>query len=437
VKRRLLVAASAVAALVTVAGCGSSGSKGSASSSAVFSTNGKGKTLTVWLQAPPVQSAINQTNAEFTKLTGAKVVVDAQQWVNYTNKLTATFSGNTGIPDVAEIGNTDAPTYVGGGALMNITSAKSQFANSSTWLAGLEKPCEDTSGNLYCVPYYGGDRVMIYRTDMFQKAGITSPPTSMADLQSDCGKLEKAYASDPHFSCLYMPGQYWVAGGSFVYGAGGSFAKFSNGKWQGNLESAASQKGLQAWATFAKQYSRGATTTNELNQDQVMAQGHVAMIMGSTWEEAAVSGPTSKQGNPALAKDLSTFPVPGYTPGTYLSAFMGGSILAVPQKAKNKGLAMEWLKILDSNQIQQTIATAAIPNTNALLSTYAKAGQAEQSAVTALNNGNWATPATENWAKVEGANIPALFFEKIATGTSTMAAAKWADQQINKQLNGD
>jgi N,N'-diacetylchitobiose transport system substrate-binding protein len=457
VKRKLLAVAAVTATIAAAAGCSSSKSNGGSNSSSggsssssssggsggsgssMFSTDGAGKTIHIWLQTPPVQSVIDAVNAEFTKETGAKVVVDPQQWTNYTTKLTATFTGNNGIPDVVEIGNTDAPTYAEGGALMNITAAKGSFDNSSTWVDGLTKPCEDTSGNLYCIPYYGGDRVMIYRTDMFKKAGITSLPTSVDELTADCNKLEAAYASVKNFSCLYMPGEYWVAGGMFVYGAGGDFASYQNGKWQGDLESAASQKGLQAWKQFADNYSVGGRTINELSQDQVMAQGNVAMIMGSTWEEPTVSGPTSKQGNPALANKLSTFAVPGFTPGTTMTAFMGGSVLGVPQKAQNKGLAMTWLKILDSTKYQTQIAKLgpAIPNSNALMSAYAATGQAAQSAVEAIKNGSWATPAALLWAKVESANIPQQVFEKIANGTDTMAAAKWADQQMDQLLNSN
>ena len=43
-----------------------------------------------------------------------------------------------------------------------------------------------------------------------------------------------------------------------------------------------------------------------------------------------------KTGNPKLAPKLSTFPLPGATAGNYTPSFLGGSDLAVPEKARGQ-----------------------------------------------------------------------------------------------------
>src|SRR5512133_2498728 len=64
----------------------------------------------------------------------------------------ATIAGNT-TPDVIEMGNTEMTKYMAAGAFADLTSAKSQFANSSNWLAGLAKSGM-YGGKVYGVPYY-------------------------------------------------------------------------------------------------------------------------------------------------------------------------------------------------------------------------------------------------------------------------------------------
>lgn len=435
-KRSIAGAVAATATLaLTVSACSSSGNS-SAKSNASPSTDGKGKTVTVWLQSDAKNgwpAVVNQANQRFERATGAKVKVEWQQWANYTTKLDSTFAGSTGIPDVVELGNTQTASYIAGGAFADLTSAKSQFANSSTWLKGLEDSGTSTDGKLMAIPYYAGSRVVIYRKDLWNKAGVTSVPTTLDELWSDLDKVKAANASDPAFSAFYMPGKYWYAAMSLVYGAGGKIATQSGGKWEGALESSQAQQGLANWQKLATQYSTGGATKDELNQDSVMAQGHVAAILGNGWEVGAVTDP--KTGNPKLAPDLSTFPMPGTAAGQYTPSFLGGSDLAVPAKAPNKGLGAEWIKIFTDTTSQTELAKFAIPNTTSLLSVYEQQAQANQSTGEAAKS-TWFVPNTPNWANVESGNVLQNGLESIATGkASTASAAKSMDGQIATILN--
>jgi N,N'-diacetylchitobiose transport system substrate-binding protein len=283
------------------------------------------------------------------------------------------------------------------------------------------------------VPYYAGSRVVIYRKDLWTKAGVTTVPTTLDELNADLDKVKAANSGDPSFSAFYMPGKNWYAAMSFVYGAGGTIATQSNGKWVGALESSEAQQGLQNWQKIATTYSVGGATKDEADQDAIMAQGHVAAILGNGWEVGAVTDP--KTGDPRLAKDLSTFPMPGTSAGKYTPSFLGGSDLAVPEKASNKGLGAEWIKIFTDTTSQTMLAKFAIPNSTSLLSVYEQQGQANQSTGEAAKN-TWFVPNTPNWANVESGNVLQNALESIATGKASVAeAAKSADKQIGDILN--
>jgi N,N'-diacetylchitobiose transport system substrate-binding protein len=433
VKRTLVAAASVATAVLTAAGCSSSSSTtggGTTSTGFSLSTSGSGKTITVYLMTDAQKgwnNVVTATNSAFEKATGAKVKIEWQNWTGYIQKYTSVLAGSNSIPDVVEIGDTNTPSFAATGALQSLSGVKSSFDNSATWLSGLTQSCT-VSGTLYCVPYYAGDRIVIYRKDQWSAAGVTGTPTTFAELTADLDKVKAKYASTPNYSPMLTPGEDWYAAMSFVYGAGGQIATQSGGKWAGTLESPQAQQGLAEWQTLATKYSTGVTTVTEDKQDQDMAQGNVGSIFGAGWEAGTVA---TSSGSKVTAADLGYFQMPG------TAAFTGGSDLAVPTKASNAGLGAEWIKIYTDNVNMTSLAKAgAIPNTTSLLPTFEAGGPANAAMGPAVENGSWVTPSSTNWSTVESQNILQNMLESIATGKQTVAAAtKAADQQITTALN--
>jgi N,N'-diacetylchitobiose transport system substrate-binding protein len=150
------VVAASVVALALSACSSSKKSSSSSANDSVLSTDGKGKTVTVWLQSDAQKgwpAVVDQANQRFEQATGAKVNVQWQQWSNYTTKLDSTFAGSSGIPDVVELGNTQTASYIAAGAFADLTKAKGQFENSASWLKGLTDSGTSPSGKLEAVPY--------------------------------------------------------------------------------------------------------------------------------------------------------------------------------------------------------------------------------------------------------------------------------------------
>jgi len=277
--------------------------------------------------------------------------------------------------------------------------------------------------------------VVIYRKDLWTKAGVTTAPTTLDELFADLDKVKAANASDPRFSAFYMAGKNWYAAMSFVYGAGGKIAEQNNGQWAGALESSQAQQGLDRWQQLATKYSVGGATKDESDQDAIMALGHTGAILGNGWEVGAVTDP--KTGNPKLAPKLSTFPLPGTSAGNYTPSFLGGSDLAVPEKASNGNLGAQWIKYFTDTASQTALAKFAIPNTTSLLSVYEGQAQANKSTGEAAKN-TWFVPNTPNWANVESGNVLQNALESIATKKSSVAAAAAAaDKLIASTLNAN
>ena len=435
--RRTIAAAVAIAATLIGAAACSTGSNQPAQDP----LNGEGKTIKVWLMVDAESSwknVVEDANRRFTEKTKAQVKVEYQQWANRYTRLDTALAGS-GAPDVVELGNTDMPKYVFDGAFAEIN--KSAFENASTWLRGLADPCT-LDGKAYCVPYYAGARVLIYRTDLLQKSGL-QPPKTYDELVAAADKLKADNASDKNFAAFYMPGAYWYAAMAWVYGEGGQIAaKSADGKWAGSLSQPNAQTGLQKWADLVKKYSKGDPTKDENDQDAIYAQGHAAFLYGNGWEQGAVQSQkkdpndaNSPMVDTAVKGKVASVAMPGAAAGQGMPTFLGGSAIAVTGVSKEKALAQEWVKIFTDTKSQEgLIAKGALPNATALLDRAAAVPGNEATAAAAKNS--WFVPMAPKWADVESGNVLQQMLRDITTGKKTVAdATTWADGEITRILN--
>ena len=415
-KRRSIVALSVVAVLaaaVMTATSVASTKKATASS------------ITVWLQVdaqsgwPNLVAAANQQFQ--SDHPGTTVNVQYQNWGDHLQKFDATLAGGGG-PDVIEMGNTEMTKYMAAGAFADLTAAKPSFDNSANWLSGLAKSGV-YNGKTYGVPYYAGSRVVTYRTDLFQKAGIKTLPNSIAAFTADAQKL-LAKNKQKGFSPFYVAGEDWYSAMGFVFDYGGGIATRVSGKWKGLLASKASIAGLTAYKNFFQAASRAGKTATEgapnPNPYDVYAQGLVGSMIGPSWFSCCVG----KQ----YTADTAQFVMPGHVKGTSMPGFLGGSDLAVPITSQNKSLATDWIKDFTSTQSEKGLqAKGNIPNATNLLGNSVNERAAQRS---------WFVPTAKHWVDVENGNILRNMLGQILTGKLTVKqAAQSASDNIASVLN--
>jgi len=414
-KRRTLLVAAVAAALAVAA---------STAAGAVSVRDGAAaSSITVWLQVdaqsgwPDVVAAATQQFQQ--EHPGATVNVQYQNWGDHLQKFDATLAGGGG-PDVIEMGNTEMTKYMAAGAFADLTSSKSSFANSSSWLKGLAAS-GTFGGKLYGVPYYAGSRVVTYRTDLFKKAGITKPPTSLNAFTAAARKLA-AQNKTKGFSPVYIAGTDWYVAMGFVFDYGGGIATTSKGKWVGTLDSKRSLAGLAAFKRFFKAASKAAPTSDEAKPApyDLYAQGQAASIVGPSWFSCCV-GKTYKD-------STAQFVMPSHEKGKPMPGFLGGSDLAVPVTSSNKALAADWIKAFTSTSAEKALqAKGNIPNATNLLGSSVNEKAAARS---------WFVPTAKHWVDVENGNILRTMLSRILTGRATVQqAASWASDNISFTLN--
>ena len=394
-----------------------------AATSATGSTKKAQADITVWLQVdaqsgwPDVVAA---ANAAFAKQhPGVGVKVQYQTWGTHLGKFDATLAGGN-TPDVIEMGNTEMTKYMAAGAFQDLTSMKSSFDNSSSWLEGLAASGR-YNGKLLGVPYYAGSRVVTYRSDQYRQAGIKAAPKSLAEFTADAAKLNKKFGKKG-YSPVYIAGTDWYVAMGFVYDFGGKIAQQVSGKWKGMLDSPKSIAGLTAYKNFFLAASRASKTGDEGRPTpySVYADGNAASIVGPGWFSCCV-GDTYKSAT-------AQFVMPSHTAGQAMPGFLGGSDLAVPIGG-NKQLGADWIAAFTSTASSKALqAKGNIPNATNLLDT-SKVG--ERAALR-----SWFVPAAKNWVNVENGNILRTMLSQILTGKlSVKQAAATASDNITYTLN--
>jgi N,N'-diacetylchitobiose transport system substrate-binding protein len=422
---------------------GPAGSQPAATQTSAPSTG----TLTVWLMNGSLNdNTVVQLDTDFQMAhPGWKVNYQVQQWNGIVDKLTTALASNT-PPDIIEMGNTQAITFEAAGALADLTSYRADLGGGTSndsasadqlYMASLNS-ASVYQDKMYALPFYAGDRVLIYHKDLFAAAGIDPASiTSKDKLIAAAKTLNEKNASVQDFSGFYQAGQNWYALLQMIWDRGGSLATYANGTWTANLDSAESMQGIQDYVDYYAAGSTGPKDNDEMNPPQydLFHQGKVGMFVGNGWEIGSAIGTDGL----LTADQVGVMAIPSATDGKTVPVFLGGSVLGVAAKSQNLAQAIDWLKQLTSESGQQALiangwipslksAAANIPDTPETLILRVQAAEAAA--------GSGFTPNDPRWAGVEANNPIKAMLTKILTGQASVAdAAKAADAAIEAVLN--
>ncbi|MET8056549.1 extracellular solute-binding protein [Streptomyces microflavus] len=399
----------------------------SACSTPSDSASGDGRTtVDVWLMRDSVSDTFQKEfTADFEKRhPKINVKIQIQEWDGIGQKITAALASND-APDVIEAGNTQVAQFAESGGLLDLSDRTDEL-NGEDWLSGLAEPGA-YEGKQYGIPYYAANRVVIHRTDLFEKAGIDAKAIKTREQWIDAtAKLNKGGTQG-----IYLPGQLWYALAGFIWDEGGDLATESGGKWSGALDTPEALRGM-AFYEELQALGKGPKDSDEDDppQAEVMAQGQVAQVISTPGGANVIV-----EKNPELKGKLAFFPIPGKTAGTPGSVFTGGSDLVVPAAAAHPEEAVTFIKELTGDEWQKKLAVAMsyVPNRTSLASAVAGDPGAAAMAVGAAEG--HATPNTPGWAAVEAENPIKDYMTAVLTGGDPAKEAAKASQDITRAMN--
>ncbi|MGC5404708.1 extracellular solute-binding protein [Streptomyces sp. DT225] len=419
-KLRMLAGLSALVIASGVSACG--GGSGSSGDSADGAT-----TIDVWLMRDSVSA---QFQKEFTAGFEAAhpdidVKIQIQEWDGIGEKVTAALASND-APDVIETGNTQVAQYAQSGGLLDLTDRRDELGGEA-WLKGLAEP-GSFEGRQYGIPYYAANRVVIYRTDLFEKAGIDA--ASLRTREQWIAATRKLDTGGTQG--IYLPGQMWYALAGFIWDEGGDLAARSGTTWKGALDTPEALRGMDFYKRL-QALGKGPKDSDEAEppQAEVMAKGQVAQIISTPGGANVVT-----ENNPELKGKLGFFPIPGKTPERPGSVFIGGSDLVIPAASGKQDAAFTFVKELTGDSWQRKLAAAMsyVPNKTTLADAVASDPGASAMAKGAAVGR--ATPNTPGWAAVEAKNPVKDYMTAVLTGADAPAEAARASAAITAAMNG-
>lgn len=293
-RRSMLKLAGLAAAAVPLAACtppsistggGAGISRGQATVSAadVEKAMSTPTTLTFWTWVPNIQKEVDLFEKAYPQIK-VNVVNTTSGTIQYP-KLRAAIKAGKGAPDVAQIEYQYISSFRQTKSLLDLT-AFGAANEKSKYVDWIWNQVADSAG-VWSVPQDSGPLGNLYRTDIFEKAGISTAPETWADFAEAAAKVKEktnSYISDlPGNDAGQMVGFFWQAGAK-------PFGYDGNKTVTVKIDSAETQKVVQFWQGLIKKDL--IATDPDFNNDwyQGLSRGQVRQLAGRSMGSDLLAG---------------------------------------------------------------------------------------------------------------------------------------------------
>ena len=363
--RALAAVALAVTTATAAAACssGSSSSTGSNTSGNSSTASSTAKvTFTWWNNATnqPLlgvwQSVIKSFEASHPNITIQNVPIQNEQ---FTTKIPLALQGNN-PPDIyQQWGGGQEATQVKSGKLADLTSSV------SSWIGELGSAAAgwQVAGKQYGVPFDLHVVGLWYRKDLFAKAGISSPPTTIAQLESDDAKLKAAGITPIAIGSKdRWPDAFWYeyfavreCPQSVIQSAMTSVS-LSNSCF---AQAGTDLTSFMATSPFQTGFLGTSAQQGAGSSAGMVASGKAAMELQGDWDPSVMEGVST---NKNLSAELGWFPFPAVSgaKGDATAVLGGGDGMSCTTGAAEPACS-EFLQYLDSTPIQEQLIKVASP----------------------------------------------------------------------------
>ncbi|GAA3712010.1 extracellular solute-binding protein [Nonomuraea antimicrobica] len=327
-------AAGALALATLAAGCGRSADRAPEQAQDVTTGKISGE-VTVWAMGEEGK-ALGAFVKDFESANpGVKVNVTAIGWDVAHDKITAAIAGGA-TPDVSMIGSTWSGELAKTGAL---EPTPGNLVDPAAFFPGAWQTV-NVNGTAYGVPWYVETRVLYYRTDQAEKAGV-EPPATWQEFTAFAEALKEKGGAKDGFQQSYTLGASWQEVLPLIWQAGGEIV--TDGKYTFDTPET-----VTALKQYASMFTRELAPTDvPLNAfPQTFIKGEVGGFFSGPW----MIGVLNNDGGPGFAGKFDVAPYPkGPVSGT---SFVGGADMAVFKKAANRDAAWSFIKWLSEPKVQ-------------------------------------------------------------------------------------
>jgi multiple sugar transport system substrate-binding protein len=424
--------------MIPLAACGGGSSSNGQTLHVLFGTYSNPVKERQWMQ---------QIGSEFQKASGATIAWDtySSSSEEQTKLQTAIVSGSG--PDVFSFGASFVPTAQATKGFTVLTDqnwqavgGKDRFFQQQLTMAG------SSPNQLISVPFVMRPFAMVYNKELFQKAGITTPPTTWTQFIQDAQKMTNpsagVYGAEIDPADSFDPWKIWW---TFAEQLGGSFISQDLKTAQMNTpEAVQAVRFWFDWATTYKIVNPNSMAWKSGDATQAFANGKVGMFImvtptiTPTLQKSAVAGKYAFAPMPTIPYGMQQRPANGVPDATIVS----GDMLSVADYSNVKDLAFKFINLVteEQHQIQWTKTFGDLP-TNVQAANSLASQDPQTAAFIKAEAGASPTPFTGTWGPLEVAlaGVSSKLANEVATNRYDPSHIKplldQANQQIQSQLH--
>jgi sorbitol/mannitol transport system substrate-binding protein len=266
-------------------------------------------------------------------------------------RVTTDIATKGGQFDILTIGTYEVPIWAKQGWLLPLEKLGSAYDVDDLIppiRAGLT-----VNGKLYAAPFYGESSMIMYRKDLFEKAGLKMPTAPTWDFIADAAKKLTNRSTETYGICLRgKPG--WGENMALLTAMANSFgARWFDEKWKPEFDGPEWKRTLTFYVDLMKAAGPPGASTNGFNENLALFNaGKCGMWIDATVAASFVSNP--KESKVADKVDFALAPTAGLGKG---ANWLWAWTLAVPAGSKKADAAEKFISWATSKDYIALVAS--------------------------------------------------------------------------------
>lgn len=299
-------------------------------------------TISYWNTHSDAEAAALDKLIQEFEAANPNIKIEATKYAydDFKKALLTAIAGGT-APDVVRMDIVWVPQFAKQGALLQLDTAMPDFKKIADATFPGPLATNNWDGKYWGLPLDTNTQVLLYNKDLFDKAGISAPPKTVAEFVDDACKLTNGTKQYGYA----LGGTYFWAPAPLFYSMGGKVVDDKMTTADGYVNG---KESVAAFQTLVDLYKKGCISPNLLGGGVGTADGHAqglyAMIIDGPWMVDIYKGqyPNFK---------VNFAPIPAGM-GDKNSSVVGGEDVVVSSTTKNQKEALAWVNFLMSEKAQ-------------------------------------------------------------------------------------
>jgi sorbitol/mannitol transport system substrate-binding protein len=287
---------------------------------------------------------------QFTAKTGIDV-----EWVTLEEnvlrqRVTTDISTKGGAFDIMTIGMYETPIWGANGWLVPLDDLSAEYDVDDILPAMAGGLSHD--GTLYAAPFYGESSMIMYRTDLMEKAGLEMPAAPTWEFIREAAAAMTDRDADINGICLRGKAG-WGEGGAFITAMSNSFgARWFDMDWNAQFDTDAWANTLNFFVGMMNESGPAGYATNGFNENlSLFQQGKCGMWIDATVAASFVTNP--KESTVADSVGFALAPDTGLGKR---SNWLWAWALAIPAGTQQEAAAKQFIEWATSKEYIELVA---------------------------------------------------------------------------------